>query len=144
MPSISSANTIFVITIANLYPTPVQLQNYAADDILDIDALKSAETMMGVDGILSGGFVNVPWVQKVHLMGSSNSNLVFETWWASSLAAQDVYVASGTITYPSIKKVYTLTTGFLTSYKPLSAAKKLLQPREYEITWQIGAVSPTP
>ena len=136
MPSITSANTIFTIAIANLYPTPVQLQNYSADDILDIEAIVAAEAMMGVDGILSAGYVNNPVVQTINLMGSSNSNIVFETWYFSAKAQQDVYSATGVITYPSINRKYTMNNGYLTSIAPMSDAKKVLQPRKFVITWE--------
>ena len=55
MPSITSANAILTLAIPLLFPTPVQLQGFAADDVYDIPRIKSVETLMGVDGVLSGG-----------------------------------------------------------------------------------------
>jgi hypothetical protein len=143
--SLTSANAIITISISSLLPAPVQLQGFSADDIFSTGALKSAEVQMGVDGLLSGGFVNVPVPQTFDLMADSPSNSVFDTWWAAQEAAQDVYIASGVIILPGVGIKWTMVKGFLTSYQPLPDVKKLLQSRKFEITWQQSqpAVAPS-
>ena len=101
-----------------------------------------SETLMGVDGILSAGFVYVEIPQTISLQADSRSNDVFDTWWTQMQAAKDTYVAQGLISLPSIGKKYTLVQGFLTGYKPAPAAKKILQPRQYQITW--ASLAPAP
>ena len=61
--SISSTNAVITLTVPLLFPVPVQLQGWAADDVYDSDEVEFATTIMSVDGILSGGFVNamIPW-----------------------------------------------------------------------------------
>ena len=98
---------------------------------------------MGVDGILSAGFVFVARVQKITLQADSASNLIFDTWNTQQEAAQDVYPASGLLRLPGIATKFTQTKGFLTGYKPAPAGKKVLQPRTYEITWERVAPAPT-
>ena len=136
MATITGANSTFTLAIAGLFPTPVQLKGYAADDAFATEALASAETMMGVDGILSGGFVYVEVKQTITLQADSPSTAMFDQWYAAQQQQQDVFVASGLITLPSTKLKYVMTTGFLTSYPPLPDVKKLLQPRRFGITWQ--------
>lgn len=142
MASITAANATLTLAIPPLFPIPQQLQGFAVDDIYDVDQIKSVEVMMGVDGLLSAGFVYVAVVQKVTLQADSPSNDIFDTWWTQMQAAQDVYAASGLIKLPSIATKFTQSNGFLTGYKPLPAGKKLLQPRTYEITWERVAPAP--
>ena len=142
MASITSANAVLTIAVATIFPIPQQIQGFATDDIYDIPAIKSVEVMMGVDGVLSAGFVYVAIVQEITLQADSASNAFFDTWWTQMQAAQDVYPASGLIKLPGIATKFTQTRGFLTGYKPAPGAKKVLQPRKYEITWQSIAPSP--
>ena len=134
--SITSANAVLTLSISSLFPNPVQLQQFAVDDIYSVDAMESAETMMGVDGYLTGGFVYVPVKQGITLMADSPSNDIFDTWWEGQQQIQDLYFATQTLLLPSLGKKWTLSRGILTSYPPIPDGKKLLQPRKYSITWQ--------
>ncbi len=141
MASISSANSIIMLAIASLYTVPQQLQGFAADDIFDAEAVDEVEVLMGVDGTLSAGYVPQPVKWSVTFQADSASIDLFEAWYASQKAAGDVYFATGIVTLPSVGRLYTCTNGVLTSYSPMSSAKKLLQPRKFGITWEsvIGA-----
>lgn len=142
MGNITAANAVLTLSIPPLFPVPQQLQQFDVDDVYDVPQIKSVEVKMGVDGVLSGGFVYVQIPQRIVLQANSPSNAVFDTWWTQMQAAQDVYVASGIIRLPSIMTKFQMLVGFLTGYKPAPAAKKLLQPRDYEVTWQ--SISPAP
>jgi hypothetical protein len=143
MPSITSANSVVTLTIPILFTAPQQLQGFAADDIFDVPAIESVETLMGVDGVLSAGFVyvKIPWTFT--LQGDSASNAIFDAWWTQMQAAQDVYAASGQVVLPSIATKFNLNNGYLTSYKPAPDAKKLIQPRKFTVTWNSVAPAPT-
>lgn len=142
MGAVTAADIVYSITIPLVFPTPVQIQGFATDEVLDIPSIRSAETMMGVDGVLSVGFVFVPVIQTLSLQADSLSNDVFDTWWAQSQSTLQSYIATATILMPSISKKYNLNGGILTGYKPLANAKKLLQPRTFELTWQNIAPAP--
>lgn len=143
MGAVTAADIVYTINIPGVFPgQPIQIQGFATDEVLDIPAIRSAETMMGVDGVLSVGFVFVPVVQTISLQADSLSNDVFDTWWAQEQSTLQSYLATATILMPSIGKKYNLSSGILSSYKPLSNAKKLLQPRTFELTWQKIAPSP--
>lgn len=134
--SITSANAIIQITVANLYPTPQQLQQFSVEDIYDTDDIEPAEVMMGVDGVLTGGWVAAAVKQGFSLMADSPSNDLFEAVYRAQLAARDIYRFGASITLPSLGKAYTCTRGIMTGYKPIADAKKLLQPRKFTITWE--------
>ncbi|RWH57849.1 MAG: hypothetical protein EOQ81_14795 [Mesorhizobium sp.] len=126
MSSLTAANAVITLAVANLFPTPFQLQGFSADNIYDLDSVDQVETAMGVDGILSGGFVYNPINQTFVLQADSPSIAFFETWAATQVQAKDVYTANGSTTLPSLGRSYISTKGFLVS----------LQPRRFAIRWQ--------
>lgn len=134
--SITSANAIFLLSVATIYVAPQQLQKFAADDIFSTDPVDSAEIQMGVDGKMAAGFVFVPIKQSVSLMADSPSGDIFDNWFAAQQTAKDLYFASGTIILPSLKKKYSLNNGVLTTYPPLPDGGKSLKARKFGITWE--------
>lgn len=136
MSSITGANAVFQLAITGLFPAPQQLQGFAADDVFTVDQLKSAETLMGVDGTLSAGFVFVPVEMNISLQADSPSTSLFDIWWSSQQTAEDLFYATGIVVLTSIGSKWNLTKGVLTGYQPLPNTKKLLQPRVHQITWQ--------
>jgi hypothetical protein len=139
LKTITGANAIYMLGVTSVFPTPVQLQGFAADDVFDTDVLESAEVLMGVDGIMSGGFVFVPVKQNVTLQADSDSNDVFDAWWQAMQTSREMFYANATITIRAVGKKFTLTKGALTGYKPIPDTKKLLQPRKFSITWNTVA-----
>lgn len=139
--SITSANSVFMLGILGIFPVPQPLQGYDVDDAFMAQMIKPKEVKMGIDGRLSGGYIPVPTPIEITLQSDSASNLLFEEWYAQEQATQESFTATGLIRLPSIGETYTLAVGFLTGYTPFAAAKKVLQPRKFEITWQsvIGA-----
>lgn len=134
--SISSPNAVITLTIPLVLPVPVQLQGFAADDVFDTDDVELAATLMGVDGILSGGFVNsiTPW--NITFQADSPSIPTFETWMAAQEAVQDVFPAQANVTLTTIGRSYQMITGFLVRGKRMPDVKKTLMPRKWRIDWQ--------
>lgn len=143
MGAVTAADIVLTLNVPIVFTGPRQIQGFATDEVLDIPQIKSAETMMGVDGVLSVGFVYVPVPHTIALQADSLSNRFFDVWWAQMQSTKTTYRASGLILMPSIGQKYTLSGGVLTGYKPLANAKRLLQPRTFEITWQNIAPAPT-
>lgn len=141
MASITSANAIFMLAIGTVFPVPQMLQGFATDDAFSTEAVDVAEVKMGVDGILSAGFVFQPIKQGIVLQADSPSVLMFDAWYAAQKAQRDVYFANAVVRLPSIARSYTLINGVMTSYMPIADSKKTLDPLKYAITWQsvVGA-----
>ena len=135
MANITSANSIVMIAINSLFPVPQLLQGYAADDVFDTDPLESAETLMGVDGFLSAGFVYVPVQQTYTLQADSPSIFIFDQWWLAQQQNQTIYFAQGSVQLPAINKKYAMIQGVLSNYKIAPDARKVLQPQKFRITW---------
>lgn len=140
--TITSANSIFMLSVEGLYPTPRQIQGYSADNMFGLDPITSNVTSMGIDGLLSGGFVHSAKMMSITLQADSLSNDIFERWHEAMIKTRETMIADGLVTLPAINRKFTLTRGFLTSYSPAPTAGQTLQPRQYQITW--GAISPAP
>lgn len=136
MATITSANSVLSLAINKYFPVPQVIQGFAVDDAFESESVQQSETLMGVDGILSGGKVFVPYKMTIHLQADSPSVFLFDAWRNAQDADADVYAASGSIVLSSTSMVYTLQNGFLTSATPFPAVKKTLTPLVYEITWQ--------
>lgn len=143
MASLTSANAVLMFTIDNLFNAPFQLQQFAADDITDIESVAKGEFLMGVDGHLTGGFVFNMVPQRISLMADSPSVAFFDSWVAGQQQITDLYWANATLTLPSINKQFTLTRGGLRNYPPAPQVRKILsQALVYEIVWQSVTNSP--
>lgn len=136
MGSITSANAVLMLSITSLFPSPQQLQGFAADDIFSTEDIQVTEPVMGVDGRLSAGFVNMPVPMAIALQADSLSNVMFDQWAAASKVLQDVYFAQATVMLTSLGKKWNCTNGTLTRYKPMPDAAKILQPRRFGIVWE--------
>lgn len=140
--SITSANSVYTLTVDTIFNQPQQLQKYAVDDAFTTQVLNAGEVQMGVDGGMAGGFVYVPVVQEIVFIADSPSVALFDQWYNAQLQAKDVYVASGTIIMPSIRTKWAMTFGILVNYSVIPDAKKVLQFRRFGITWQSAIPSP--
>jgi hypothetical protein len=134
--TITSANSVFTIVIAGLFPAPVQLQGYASDKAFTTEALDLAEVQMGVDGRMTAGFVPNPTKQTITLQADSPSKDIFTALIQAMKTAREVFYISGSIALPSTGESFTLTRGILTNAKQIPDAQKVLQPVDYVITWE--------
>lgn len=136
MKTITSANSSFVLVVPEVFPIPIQVQGYAADDAFASEPVDSAEALMGVDGLMSAGFT--PFITKlaVTLQADSPSIDQFEIWLGAQQVRKDLFMATATISLPSLGKSYIFTKGALTRVTPMPPAKKVLQPVNYEISWE--------
>lgn len=140
--TLTAANAVLLISVTNLFPVPVQIQGFSADDVTDTESLQSVETAMGVDGKLSGGFIFAPVMQNYALQADSDSIAFFEAVYAAMQQARETYVLSGSLMLKSVQRRYTMTRGFLRNYTPTPSVKRILQPRRFSIEW--GSVSGAP
>ncbi len=133
--TITSANSVFMLAINTLYPTPVQLQGYMADAAFAQESVDIAENVLGVDGIMSSGWVPRMFPQTISIMPSSPSSVIFETWAAAEDTAQEKFFCNATITLKSTGRKYSLQNGVLTNYVPIPEAGKVLRGRPFKLVW---------
>lgn len=140
--TITSANSVFTITVPGLFPAPVKLEGYSADKAFSTEAVSFTEVSMGVDGRMTGGYTPTPTKQTVTLQADSPSRVIFTAIIAAIKAGREIFYINGTISLPSTGESFTMTRGLLTQVHQLPDAAKVLQPVEYEITWQDIAPAP--
>lgn len=141
--TLTSANAILMLSVPGVFSQPQQLQGFAADDIFGVDEVKRIETLMGVDGVLSGGKVFNKKIMHIVLQSDSESNAIFAEWDAAeTFNGGDVLLATMTVTLTAIQTKFSLTRGFFSDGPPggLPDLKKIIQPRKYTIEW--GQVIP--
>lgn len=134
--TITSANSVFTLVVAGLFPAPVQLKGYASDKAFTTEAVDLAEVQMGVDGRMTAGFVPNPVKQTITLQADSPSKDIFTAVIQATKTAREVFYISGSISLPSTGESFTLTRGILTNAKQIPDAQKVLQPVDYVITWE--------
>ena len=140
--SITSADAIITLTVAGLYDSPVQLQQFMAEDIYDMAMARHAETVMGADGKKSAGFVYTMRQQTFALLADSPSCDLLDTWINAEEQAVDTFRVDGQITLKGIGKVWTMSNGTLTEFNQIPDGKKLLQGRKFTIEWERVAPAP--
>lgn len=134
--TITSANSVFSITVPGLFNTPVQLQGYSADKAWDTAAVVVTETQIGVDGRKTAGLVFNPVKQTFSLQADSPSVNIFEAIYNAQKVVRDVYYIYATIDLPSTGESYVCTKGTLEDYNSVASAGKVLQMRDFSINWQ--------
>lgn len=148
MASITAANSIFMLSIATLYPAPQRLQGFGVDDAFTMDAADMAETQIGVDGFGVAGYVPRPVPMTIRFLASARSLDVFENWIGAMDAAGEVLYGSAVISQPSIGRKYTCYQGVLMRVSTMADVRRVLQNREFHISWlpngTIPAISAAP
>lgn len=144
---VTAANAVLLFTCPLFLPVPTQIQGFATDDIYDTEDVVVAETLMGVDGNLSGGTVFMPTPQTFTLQADSPSVDYFEGLDAAQQASArvggpGVFPLFAIITLTSVQKAYNMSNGILTRAKRLPDAKRLLQPRKWQVMWQTVVAVP--
>ena len=134
--TLTAANSIIMMTVPTLFNSPQQLQGFMTDDVYDNDALSPAETQMGVDGLLSAGWVPIPVIVGYSLQADSDSIAFFETIYQAQQTARETFRINTSVNVPSLNRRYNLRRGVLTSIPVLPSAKKVMQGRKFSITYE--------
>lgn len=134
--TITSADSIFALTVTNLFPSAQTLEGYAADAMFSLGDTEMAVSVRGADGKLSGGFVFGEYLQTITIMPDSPSRDLFETWQLTSLTSKAVFRCNATIILPAISRKFTLTNGILQRVKAIPDAQRVLQAMTFQINWE--------
>ncbi len=135
MATLTAANSVLTLTATPLYPVPVHIQGYAADDAFTGAEVEMVETQMGVDGKLSGGFTPYPVPFEFTLQADSVSNIVMDLIMDFQDTQREVMGFSASVMIPSLGMVYVLSNGFFTKGSAMSTAKKIMQPRKFSFVF---------
>ena len=136
MATITAANSTFSISVAGLFPVPQLLQGYGVDDAFTAETVSNVETLVGVDGRKSAGFVFSLFPLAITLQADSPSNLLFETISAQQIANKEAFTLTGVIIIPGISRTFALVNGSLKTNSPFPGVKRTLQARVWSTDWQ--------
>lgn len=142
LTTITSANSVFTLTVAGIFVTPVQLQGYASDSAVVTDSVDQAEIQMGVDGIMAGGFVPMPTPQTIKLLANSPSRAIFSAIAQASRTVRDIFYLQGELSLPSLGSKFTLNKGVITNLKQIPDLLKVLSPVDIKVVWESVLESP--
>jgi hypothetical protein len=132
---ITSANAVFLLGIAGVYPIPQQIQGFGVDEAIDFEAAETAVVQQGVDGQTVSGWVPRITRMTVTLLAASSSFPIFENWIAAQDQNQQIYYATGLIMLPALQRKYSLPQGTLTRFPALPNARRVLMQRQFTIEW---------
>lgn len=128
MSTITSANSQLILSCPDVFPIDQPISGYAADDAFAQEAFDIAETRMGVDGILSAGYVPSPKPLEVTLQPDSPSLPVFYTLKAAIESAKETFPCTITVVLPSIGAVFVFNVAWAKNIQGMPSAKKVLDP----------------
>lgn len=134
--SITSADSTFVISSADFALAATILEGYAADAAFAMENADTAETMLGVDGKLSAGWIPRSYNQTITLQADSASRALFDALVTAQDAARAIFRLNGVINLPGNQYSYNMTRGVLKNYSAMPNAQKVLQPLTFVIEWE--------
>lgn len=143
MRTITAATAQFSLSVTGLFPAPVLLSGYSADDSFLGEALENAEVVMGVDAKMSVGWVPNPVKVAIVLQADSPSIDMFNAWGVAQQGTKEVFIANATVYIPATTYKYALTKGVLVNWRPLPELKRIIQPQRYEMTFESIVGGPT-
>ncbi len=132
---ITAANVVFMLSVANLFPVPQQIQGFAPDMAFEDEDQEIAETQLGVDGGFAGGYVPVAFEQTISLLAASPSCPIFDTWWQTQKTTGQIYYGTATVYEPGVGRKITRQQGVLLRYSPIAKAGRILETRQFRIRW---------
>lgn len=133
--TLTNANSILTLAVGDLDIGPVQLQGFGTNDMFDTTAIKSAEVIVGVDGVKSQGYIAFLVPFKFTLQADSLSIDVMDAIQEAQEAAQETYELSMSLSAPGLGKLWTFINGTITEFKKTPKGEKLMQAQSYEITF---------
>ena len=128
---VTSANAQLVLTVDELYPSGIQLQQFSADGIFSSDSIEMAATRRSVDGYMVAGVIKNISSVTLTLEASSPSASALEYVRDCMEANDKPYECTLTCYIPSLGVTRTFVKGVLKSAPPMSAASRTMQPTQW-------------
>lgn len=133
---ITSADSVFILASSDFALANFQVEGYAADAAWAFDNVDTAETVLGVDGKLSAGWVPRAHPMTITLQPDSPSLPIFAGIVGAQDAARTVFRLQGVLTLPGNQFSHSLNRGVLTSVTPIATGQRILQPMTFQIMWE--------
>lgn len=133
--NITSANSTAVLSVSQVFPSGIRLQQFATDQSVVMDEVTCAETRLGVDGFLAAGWIPGEKPVTIMLEASSPSYDALAQVWSAQEQARTLYECTLTVRVPSLGKTYSWSGGVLKSGTPFPGHKKVLDPTTWKFVF---------
>ena len=140
--TITSVNSIFLLTVPNLYDTPVRVEGFSTDAAISMAQRNPVVAQVGVDGKTSFGLVMTNKEITVTLAADSPSLRLFEDWAAYQDGIREVMLCHAEFTLPAINRKYVGLRGGLTAVQDMPVVARTLQASAYTLTFDTWRASP--
>lgn len=134
--NITSANAQLYLTVDELYPAGIPLQNFSADSMATSDDMEISQVRMGVDGGMAAGYVPNPYTVTITLEASSPSLETMQSILQAMKINKRTYECSLILVIPAAKQVHKWSHGVLTNGNPVPAPKRVLDPTSWKFAFQ--------
>lgn len=128
--TLTSANSIFLMRAKGFNANWIKAEGYAADNAFEFGQGNIGETVIGVDGVQSGGFTPYEVDLNIQLQANSPTRSFFDSVINHINNTQETIPFEFSVELPSIKKRYKAT-GFIVAIPGGTTAKKLLESVTY-------------
>lgn len=128
--TLTSANSVLLVRAPGYNKQWVKMEGYAADNAFDFGQGAIGETVMGVDGVQSGGFTPYEVDFNIQLQANSPSRSYFDGIINHINTNQETVPFEFSVEIPSIRKRYSAS-GFMVNVPGGTNAKKLLESATY-------------
>jgi hypothetical protein len=118
------------------------VEGFASDSAFMADDVDIAEARMGVDGKMSVGYTPYIVKQTITLQADSPSIALFEAIVGAQNTLRAPVILDQVLAIPSIQKSYVFTKGAMTRLTPFPPGKRVLEPVNYELSWELVAAVP--
>lgn len=136
MATITAANSKFTLAAGSVFPVPVAIQGYSADDAFATEEVDMAENQVGVDGELSSGYTPYAVPLEFTLQANSPSIAVMDAIITAERVLKDKIELRASIQIPSIGKIFVFSKGYLSKGPVMPSAGKVLKPQKYTLTFK--------
>ena len=134
LKTITSVNSVLMLAVPLVFPVPQKIQGFSADTMFMSEPTDNVETVQGIDGVLSAGFVYNPTKMSLEIMPNSPSFPLLQAWDNYQNTVKEVAGGSASIVIPSIGQSFIIGQLYLTRVTRVPGAKRTLQPLIYELT----------
>lgn len=134
--NITSSNAVAVLTVDQLFPAGIVLDNFGSDQAFSQDEETFASATMGVDGKLSAAYRPSPKNVTLTFSAASPACKSLDDVKAMMEKNQEVYECTLVFTALSLGKVYTYTGGVMISANGAPNAKAEFEQVSYKFVFE--------
>lgn len=128
---ITSANAAAILTVSELYPGGIQLEQFAANTAIGIDSTQVAETRMGVDGHLAAGVIPNIFQVTINLEANSRSRKALANVFKAMRENYRPYTCNLVIQMTSTGETYNFRGGVLQTAQSMPGLETVLAPTSW-------------